>query len=188
MKEDYHHLRPGLVAKIDYSIGLLRKAEKLALKYNPTDGYYLAFSGGKDSQALYHVAQLAGVKFRAHFSPTSVDPPQVISFIRRNYPDVVFGKLKRSMYAAAVDRKILPTMRIRWCCQEFKEMAGAGNVTLIGVRHEESSRRAKRNEFEVSNKKFSGTLTNSPSGKSNKSARNSRTSIMMSSPLIRRAR
>lgn len=37
-------------------------------------------------------------------------------------------------------------------------MAGAGKVTLIGIRHKESSRRAKRNEVEISNHKFSGNL------------------------------
>lgn len=156
MKNDYHHLRPGLVKKIDYSINLLRKFVPLALRYDPTDGFFLAFSGGKDSQALYHVAQLAGVPFKAHFSPTSVDPPQLIRFIRTQYKDVQWQKLKRSIYQVAVDKNILPTMKVRWCCQEFKENAGAGKVTLIGVRHEESARRAKRNEVEVSNRTFSG--------------------------------
>lgn len=49
-------------------------------------------------------------------------------------------------------------MRIRWCCAELKESAGAGKVTLIGIRKSESSRRAKRHEVEVSNKQFSGNL------------------------------
>lgn len=49
-------------------------------------------------------------------------------------------------------------MRVRWCCQEFKESAGAGKVTLIGIRHEESARRAKRNEVEINSRKFSGNL------------------------------
>ena len=39
--------------KINYSIALLRKCEKMALDYDPENGFYLAFSGGKDSQALY---------------------------------------------------------------------------------------------------------------------------------------
>ena len=156
MKQDYHHLRPGLVQKIDYSIALLRKAEALALRYDADDGFYLAFSGGKDSQCLYHVAQLAGVRFKAHFSPTSIDPPQLIRFIRRNYPDCEFKRLRRSIFTACLEHKILPTMIARWCCAEFKEQSGAGKVTLIGIRHAESSRRAKRNEFEVSRHKFSG--------------------------------
>lgn len=148
------HLKP----KIEYSISLLRKAEKLALAYDSEDGYFLAFSGGKDSQVLYHIAELAGVKFKAHMNFTSVDPPQVVRFVRKQYPEVVTHAPKRSIYAAAVDRMILPTMRVRWCCAEFKEAAGAGKVTLIGIRKQESSRRAKRNEVEINSRKFSGTL------------------------------
>lgn len=144
--------------KMIYSVNLLRKAEKMALSYDNTDGYYLAFSGGKDSQALYHIAELAGVKFRGHMNLTSVDPPEVIRFVKTQYPEVERVKPKDSIYNIAVKKKYLPTMRIRWCCQEFKETAGAGKVTLIGIRHEESSRRAKRNEVEISSRKFSGTL------------------------------
>ena len=68
-------------------MALLRKAEPLALRYSP-EGYYLAFSGGKDSQALYHVAVMAGVKFQAYMSATSVDPPEVLRFVRTQYPQV----------------------------------------------------------------------------------------------------
>lgn len=151
-------MNPILQQKIEYSIALLKKAEKLAIRYDSEDGFFLAFSGGKDSQALYHIAQMAGVKFKAHFSPTTVDPPQLIRFIRRNYPDVVFGKVKKNIYQVAVEKQILPSMRIRWCCAEFKENAGAGKVTLIGIRHQESARRSKRKEVEVSGRKFSGHI------------------------------
>lgn len=144
--------------KLIHSVELLRKAEKLALTYDKEDGFYLAFSGGKDSQALYHVVQLAGVKFRAHMNFTSVDPPQVIRFVRKQYPDVVTHAPQKSIYQLAVDRGILPSMRIRWCCADLKETAGAGKVTLIGIRKEESTRRAKRHEVEVSSKNFSGNL------------------------------
>ena len=149
----------GLQKKMMYSIDLLKKAEKLALAYGGGDkGYYLAFSGGKDSQALYHIAELAGVKFDAHMNLTSVDPPEVIRFVKQAYPEVDLIKPKKSIYQLAVEKKILPTMRVRWCCKEYKEMSGAGRVTLIGIRHQESSRRAKRNEVEISSRKFSGTL------------------------------
>lgn len=144
--------------KMQHSVELLRKAERLAMHYDPQDGYFLAFSGGKDSQALYHMAQLAGIRFQAHMNLTSVDPPEVIRFVRRQYPDVQMTKPKDSIYNIAVQRQILPTMRVRWCCAEYKETAGAGRVTLIGIRHQESSRRAKRNEVEISSRKFSGTL------------------------------
>lgn len=144
--------------KLNHSIELLRKAERIALKYDSENGFYLAFSGGKDSQALYHVAKLAGVKFKAHMSLTSVDPPQVIRFLKKEYPDVVLHKPKMSIFQDAIERKILPTRRVRWCCADFKESAEAGKVTLIGIRAAESSRRAKRHEVEVTDKKFSGNL------------------------------
>jgi phosphoadenosine phosphosulfate reductase len=77
----------GLRAKMANSIELLRKSSSLALQYAP-GGFYLAFSGGKDSQALIHIAEMAGVPFEAEMSMTSVDHPEVIRFIRRHYPEV----------------------------------------------------------------------------------------------------
>lgn len=151
-------LSQSLQIKLLHSVELLRKAERLAFAYDSENGYYLAFSGGKDSQCLYHVAKLAGVKFKAHMNLTSVDPPEVIRFVKTQYPDVELIKPKKSIFQAAVDRTILPTKRVRWCCAEYKEGAGSGKVTLIGIRHAESSRRAKRNEVEISSSKYSGDL------------------------------
>lgn len=150
-------------------------------------GYFLAFSGGKDSQCLYHVAKLAGVKFVPHMNLTSVDPPEVIRFVKQQYPDVHFIKPKKSIYQYAVEKQILPTQRVRWCCNEYKEHAGAGKVTLIGIRHAESSRRAKRNEVEISNQNFSGTLEGldeyreKRNSKKRKSKNNKRVSIVTAS-------
>ena len=140
-------MRESLRKKIDYSIDLLRKAEKMALRLDPENGFWLAFSGGKDSQALYHIAKMAGVKFRAHMNLTSVDPPEVIRFVKEHYPDVELIKPRMSIYDMAKKKHILPTSRFRWCCAEYKEMSGAGKVTLIGVRKQESARRAKREEI-----------------------------------------
>lgn len=150
--------RPGLRYRMEQSVSLIRKAEALALRYDADNGFFLAFSGGKDSQALYHIVQLAGVRFQAHFSPTTVDPPQVIRFIRRNYQDVIFEKVDKSMFQVAKEMGMVPTMKLRWCCAKFKETAGAGRVTLTGIRRAESIKRAKRQSVEVSGHKFSGNL------------------------------
>ena len=150
--------KPVLQKKILHSVDLIRKTERLALSYDPENGYYNTFSGGKDSQCLYYIVKLSGVKHKTHMNLTSVDPPEVIRFVRTHYPDVELIKPKDSIFNIAVKRRILPTMRVRWCCQEYKEMAGAGKVTLIGIRHSESTRRAKRNEVEISSRKFSGDL------------------------------
>lgn len=147
---------PRLRRLMEHSYEVLRKGEKLALFYDPQDGYWCGFSGGKDSQALYHMAQLSGVKIKAFFSPTSIDPPEVIRFIRKHYPEVSFTPLKTSIFKMFESKKTLPSMRIRWCCAEFKEKGGEGKVTLVGVRHSESARRANRGTISVTNHKFNG--------------------------------
>lgn len=149
---------PYFAKKLQHSVELIRKSEKIALMYDAEDGFYNTFSGGKDSQALFHVVKMAGVKFKTHMSLTSIDPPQVIRFVKQQYPSVILHKPKMSIFQDAIERKILPTMRVRWCCADFKESAGEGRVTLIGIRREESARRARRKEVEVSSKKFSGNL------------------------------
>ena len=51
----------NLQEKIQHSVELLRKSERLALAYDCEDGFYLAFSGGKDSQCLYQDCALAAL-------------------------------------------------------------------------------------------------------------------------------
>lgn len=136
-----------LARKIEYSVGLIRKSENLVLRLDPENGFYMAVSGGKDSQVLYHIAKLAGVRFKAHMNLTSIDPPEVIRFVKTQYPDVELIKPRMSIYEMAKKKHILPTRTLRWCCAEFKETSGAGKVTLIGIRREESVRRAKRGEI-----------------------------------------
>ncbi|HIW87222.1 MAG TPA: phosphoadenosine phosphosulfate reductase family protein [Candidatus Onthomorpha intestinigallinarum] len=138
-----------LARKLEHSVELLRKSEKMALRLDPENGFYLAFSGGKDSQCLYHVARMAGVRFKAHMNLTSVDPPEVIRFVKTQYPDVELVKPKMSIYEMAKKKHLLPTRTFRWCCAEFKEMSGVGKVTLIGIRKAESARRAKREEISI---------------------------------------
>ena len=139
--------RPSLARKIRYSVGLIRKAERMALRLDPENGFYNTFSGGKDSQCLYHLVKMAGVRHKTHMNLTSVDPPEVIRFVKQHYPDVELIKPKMSIYEMAKKKHILPTGVFRWCCAEFKETSGMGKVTLIGIRKEESARRAKRGEI-----------------------------------------
>ena len=157
--EDALKLAPlDLRNKIQHSVELIRKAEKLALIYDPENGFYNTFSGGKDSQALYYIVKMSGVKFQTHINFTSVDPADIVRFVKTQYPSVIRHKPQVSIYKKAIEMGILPTMIRRWCCQEYKEIGGAGKVKLIGIRSEESVKRSKRNEIEVSAKKFSGNI------------------------------
>lgn len=139
-----------LTRKIEHSVNLIQRAEKLALKMS-SDGFHLAFSGGKDSQVLYHIAQIAGVKFKAHMQVTTIDHPELMAFVRKIYPDVVLHRPKLNFYQLLLKKRMLPHRNARWCCAELKETAGVGAVTLVGVRAAESIRRSKRAEVERAN-------------------------------------
>lgn len=116
--------------------------------FEPKDGYYLAFSGGKDSQCIYHLAKEAGVRFDAHYNLTTLDPPELVYFIRENYPDVMVDKPEMSMWRLIAENG-LPTRTRRWCCSILKEHGGEGRISVTGVRWEESVQRSHRKPFEI---------------------------------------
>jgi len=143
--------------KIDLAIQTIKKAESLALKYQDY-GFHLAFSGGKDSQVIYELCKMAGVKFRPVMQVTTVDPPELMKFVRKNYPDVIMERPEINFYKLIKKKKQLPTRVARYCCHYLKEQAGGGSVTIIGIRRAESNKRAKRNELEISGSKYSNSL------------------------------
>lgn len=132
--------------KVQMSVDLLRKWE-------PEEGYYVAFSGGKDSQCVYHLCQIAGVKFDAHYSVTSVDPPELVRFIREHYPDVQFERQYRpdgkpyTMWNLIPKKLMPPTRVVRYCCEKLKESNGMYRYTVTGVRWAESANRKNNQGF-----------------------------------------
>ena len=113
-------------------------------EFEPPDGYYLAFSGGKDSVVLKAIADMAGVKYDAHMSLTTVDPPEVIKFIKQYHPDVIFEHPPVNMWKLIINHGMPPTRLIRYCCSELKETGGINRLVLTGIRWEESSKRKER--------------------------------------------
>ena len=109
--------------------------------WEPPEGYWLAFSGGKDSVVLHELARRSGVKFEAHYNVTTIDPPEVLRFMRDHYPDLQWDK-PRMTFCQGIQRNQLPMRQGRWCCEELKERGGEGRVVLTGVRAAESARRA----------------------------------------------
>lgn len=126
--------------------------------FEPEEGYYLAFSGGKDSSVIKKLAELSGVKFEAHYTLTSVDPPELVRFIKKEHPDVIIdiprypddyknpklaGK-QITMWNLIPEKKMPPTRLVRYCCSELKESRGEGRFVVTGVRWQESSKRKLR--------------------------------------------
>lgn len=136
--------------------------------FEPKEGYYLAFSGGKDSVVIKALADMAGVKYDAHYDITSVDPPELVKFIKEKHPDVSFEKKRYpddfrieelrgkqiTMWNLIEVKKMPPTRLMRYCCKYLKESSGEGRFLVTGVRKAESARRKKqRSGLELAEKK-----------------------------------
>ena len=137
--------------KIEYSLNLIKKAEKLALKLSDK-GFYVGFSGGKDSQVVLDLIKRAGVKFEVFYNVTTIDPPENVYFIRKNYPEVIFSFPKENFYKI-VERKGMPTILKRFCCAILKEINGVGRCVVTGVRAEESKKRSSYTELTLMKRK-----------------------------------
>jgi phosphoadenosine phosphosulfate reductase len=118
-------------------------AVKTLRAYEPTGGYWGCFSGGKDSCVIKELARIAGVKAVWHYNVTTIDPPELVRFIRHEHPDVLFEKPAMSFWQLA-RKKGFPTRRHRWCCEHLKERkTPLGARLIMGVRAAESASRAK---------------------------------------------
>ena len=126
----------SLDAKVRKAVGLLRMlcTGKRTI---------VCFSGGKDSVVIKHLAIMAGIDFDPVYSMTTVDPPELIYYIRDHHKDVVWRNPEMHMLRYMVETgKGLPTRICRWCCEKYKENTGNEyHFKIIGVRAEESVRR-----------------------------------------------
>lgn len=124
---------------------LVNTAIKTIQTFAPISQYYGAFSGGKDSIVIKELARLAGIPIVWHYNVTTVDPPELVQYIKREHPDVLFDRPTKPLWARIADQGSPPTRLIRWCCREYKESkAPANSIMLTGVRAAESPRRAEK--------------------------------------------
>lgn len=128
------------------SIAILREFE-------PADGYWFANSFGKDSTVVRDLLQRSGVRYEAHHGLTTIDPPELIQFGKREHQETIIDKPRFSFWEHVVGgggrHGGLPLRQARWCCEEFKECWGVGRRVVTGVRAAESSSRSKRGMVEI---------------------------------------
>ena len=118
---------------------------------------YVAFSGGKDSVAVYGICRLTAERLGMdvldmcdfEYNVTNVDPPELVQFIKEKFPFVHRNRPEMTMWDLIIKKKLPPTRLMRYCCQVLKERGGEGRFCITGVRWAESPRRANtRGVFE----------------------------------------
>lgn len=128
----------------------IREAVDFLRRHEPPEGYFVGFSGGKDSIVALELCRIAGVKHRAYYSCTRIDPPEIYRVIKQHYPDVTWLYPKMSLYAAIQHRE--PPFRMRrWCCDVLKKEPSKSiplKNRVLGIRAEESVRRAGRPQID----------------------------------------
>lgn len=140
-------------------LDMVEVAIKRIQAFEPPEGYFLAFSGGKDSVVVKKLADLAGVKYDAHYAITSVDPPELVQFVK-TFDDVIMERqywedgTPITMWNLIPKKRIPPTRIARYCCQYLKETQGHDRFVITGVRKAESVKRTQnRGGLELAEKK-----------------------------------
>ena len=122
--------------------------EKRAIQYLRSfepeeEPYYLCYSGGKDSDAIRILAQLAGVKHECKHNLTTVDAPETVRYVRETIGKENINYPKESMWQLIVKKRMPPTRIARYCCEVLKERGGEGRLKITGVRWSEGTTRKK---------------------------------------------
>lgn len=121
--------------KVDQSIYLLKQAQNsLLFSDSPIE---VAYSGGKDSDIILHLAKSAGISAVPIYKNTTIDPPGTINHVHEAGAKIVYPK--RSFFKI-IEAKGYPSRFNRFCCSELKEYK-IGDMVIMGVRKSESVRR-----------------------------------------------
>lgn len=106
-----------------------------------TEPYYLCYSGGKDSDCIRILADLAGVKHDIVHNLTTVDAPETVRYVK-SIPNVQICYPEKTMWQLIPEYCIPPLRLMRYCCEELKEHGGKFRRKVTGVRWAESRNRA----------------------------------------------
>lgn len=129
-------MRIELQRKIDRAIRLLRTFSD-AHDCKPLE---IAYSGGKDSDVILQLAKEAEIPYRAIYKNTTIDPPGTIKHVQEMGAEII--RPKRTFFQL-IKKRGMPSRFTRFCCAELKEYKIL-DVAVIGVRREESTKRANR--------------------------------------------
>lgn len=120
--------------KVNQSIKLLK-----VVASTTDEPIELSYSGGKDSDVILRLAQMAGINYRAIYKNTTIDPPGTIKHCKDNGVEIVHPK---ESFFRLIEKNGNPSRFARFCCRKLKEYKILDNA-IQGIRKCESSKRAK---------------------------------------------
>ena len=148
--------------KVDIAVRRLQEAAEMsqALYEKPL---VVAYSGGKDSDTILKLAQIAKIPFEVLHNHTTADAPETVYHVRNKFRELELSSIKcdidyhvqpdgkRVTMWNLIQRKLMPPTRLmRYCCSELKEGGGKDRFIITGVRWAESAARKKnRGSLEV---------------------------------------
>lgn len=100
----------------------------------------IAYSGGKDSDVILELARMSGIKYRAIYRNTTIDPSGTIKHCIENGVEIL---RPRKDFKDCILMSGFPTPNRRHCCAYLKEFAVL-DYAVLGIRRSESVNRAKR--------------------------------------------
>lgn len=122
----------ALQKKVDRAVRLL---QSVARGY---DGEIeVAYSGGKDSDVILELARMAGIKYRAIYHNTTIDPPGTIAHVRRMGAEIVQPQRR---FFQLIEQMGMPNRFQRHCCRFLKEFKTLDKC-IMGIRKAESTKR-----------------------------------------------
>lgn len=152
--------------KIEESQKILRLAAEMSKTYYG-EPLILAYSGGKDSDVMLHLAEscLNVGDFEVLNGHTTVDAPETVYHIRAVFKalndkgvktSIDYHKLpdgtNETMWSLIPKKKLPPTRIARYCCAVLKEATTPNRMCAVGVRAAESNGRKGRDVFGIRGK------------------------------------
>ena len=141
--------------KVDIAVRRLKEAAEMSqmLYEKPL---VITYSGGKDSDTVLKLAQIAKIPFEVLHSHTTVDAPETVYHVRETFRELELAGIKcdidyhvrtdgtrMTMWNLIPKKMMPPTRLVRYCCAELKEGGGNGRFIVTGVRWDESNARKK---------------------------------------------
>ena len=135
------------------AIDRIQRFAKIAAAYNFEIA--VGFSGGKDSQVVYDLCKRAGIPFKAYYN-VAFESATTKRFIRDNYPEVIWRRDYKFGFIENIwknHKGMLPTVEKAYCCEDYKHNPKyVDKCSIIGVRKQESAKRASRTVLSFKNK------------------------------------